>query len=317
MILSKCRGVAFRERKIDGMQSWDKVVVLGASAGGIEALEQIIARLPAEFAAPLLVGVHVPAKHISHLPFILSRAGVLPASHPADGERLRAGHIYIAPPGHDLMIVGFCAAVQASDARAKFRPSLDALLQSAAHHHGPRSIGIILSGALDDGTVGLRSIERAGGITIVQSDAAFDSMPQNALAATKVDHVVLASEVGALLGRLMTATGKTGSAIKPGQHREQVLREVASAMQASSRHPAVPAVASAGPDLNELCLGTALLRAEERIGLLQLFTRGVDAPASDRNLALQYIRALERLSDRLRWEESRQRVWSYEPGKVT
>jgi hypothetical protein len=294
------------------MQSSDKVVVLGASAGGVEALKQIVAGLTAEFAAPLLVGLHVPARHTSDLPSILSRAGVLPARHPVDGERLHAGHIYIAPPGHDLMIVGYCAAVQPCAAQARFRPSLDALFQSAAHHHGPRSIGIVLSGALDDGTVGLRSIARAGGTTIVQSDAAFDSMPQSALAATRADHAVPASKVGALLGSL-TERRRAGAAMEPGQHLEQVVRDIESAMRASSRHCAVAGDASSDEaDLPEVPLGAALVRAEVRIALLQRFALRDDARASDRTVALQHLSALESCSGRLRWLMSRQRVWSYE-----
>jgi two-component system chemotaxis response regulator CheB len=208
------------------------------------------------------------------------------------------------------MIVGYCAAVQPSAAQARFRPSLDALFQSAAHHHGPRSIGVILSGTLNDGTVGLGSIASAGGTTIVQSDAAFDSMPRNALAATRVDHVVPSSQLSALLDRL-TSRARVGAAMPPGQPLELVMREIASAMQASARHCAASGESSSSDlDVADLTPETALLRAEERITCLQEFARRADARASDRAGALECLRALESCSGRLRWLMSRQRVWS-------
>ncbi|HEY8357162.1 MAG TPA: chemotaxis protein CheB [Ramlibacter sp.] len=300
------------------MQCFEKVVVLGASAGGVQALQEIVAGLPADFAAPLLVGLHVSAKHTSYLPSILGRAGVLPARHAVDGESLQGGRIYIAPPGNDLFVVGHRAAVQPSAAHARFRPSLDALFQSTAHHHGRRSIGIVLSGAMDDGAVGLRSIAKAGGTTVVQSDAAFDSMPQNAMATTDVDHVLPAAMVGALLGRLTSRAG-TRAATEPMPHLQQVLRELEGAMRDSARHCALAGVPPC-VDIDTAggrSPGAALLLAERRIALLQRVTRNADARGTDCSHAMRFLAALESCSGRLRAMMSRDRIWAYQPAGIS
>ena len=279
------------------MKQSDKVVVVGASAGGVEALAQLIGALPARFPAPLLVGMHVSAQHTSHLPAILRRAGALAASHAQDGEPLRGGHIYIAPPGHDLMVVGSGVAVQPSAAQARFRPSLDALFQSVAHHHGSRSVGIVLSGALDDGAVGLGSIAAAGGTTIVQSDAAFDSMPKNALAATAVDHLVPASEVGALLVRLI-GRDRLEPAAAPGPGVQRLVLDVEDTLRASAH---LCDAAGGQGDPAESSPARALRRAEERIALLQRLDGRAGLAAADRAVAARQRAALESCSERLRW----------------
>ena len=192
------------------MNSYRKLVVLGASAGGVESLRQVVAGLPRGFAAPVLVAMHMPPCGTTVLPRILSNAGVLRARQAEDGERLEAGRIYVAPPGHDLMIEGPCAAVRPSDRGNRFCPSVDGLFQSAAHYAGVDSIGVVLSGALDDGTPGIRSIQRAGGVTVAQSDAPYDSMPRSAGAAIRIGHTLPAVEIGPLLA-LLTA-GPDGDA---------------------------------------------------------------------------------------------------------
>jgi two-component system chemotaxis response regulator CheB len=129
----------------------------------------------------------------------------LKAVHPEDGAMMKAGHIYVAPPDHHLLIDGHSLAVKKGPKENRFRPSIDALFRSAAYCYGPRAIGVVLSGALDDGTSGLWSVKRLGGVAIVQepSDARFDSMPKSALEYVEIDHKLPAREMSALLSRLV------------------------------------------------------------------------------------------------------------------
>jgi two-component system chemotaxis response regulator CheB len=187
------------------MHGPDRIVVLGASAGGVESLKDVLCDLPADFPAAICVVLHVPAYQPSTLPKILTDCGRLPAMHPADGTNLKAGHIYIAPPDHHLLVDGDLLAVKKGPKENRFRPSIDALFRSVAYHYGPRAIGVVLSGALDDGTSGLWSVKRLGGIAIVQepSDARFESMPRSALEYVVPDHQLPAREIGVLLARLL------------------------------------------------------------------------------------------------------------------
>ncbi len=182
-----------------------RLVVIGASAGGIEALVQLVGALPADFPAAVCIVTHIPAHTDSRLPQILSRAGPLPASHPADGEHFQAGHIYCAPADHHLLIEGDLLLIRRGPTENRFRPSIDALFRSAAYMHRERVIGVVLSGLLDDGTSGLWSIKRLGGVTVVQhpEDALYDSMPLSALQQVEVDHIVRAEDLAAKLTALL------------------------------------------------------------------------------------------------------------------
>jgi two-component system, chemotaxis family, protein-glutamate methylesterase/glutaminase len=178
---------------------------MGCSAGGVEALKEVVSRLPVDLPAPVFVVLHIPPFVSSTLPAILSKAGPLTAVHPRDGVKIENGYIYVAPPDHHLLIEGDYIAVKKGPKENRFRPSIDALFRSAAYSYGSSAIGVILSGALDDGTSGLWSIKRLGGMTIVQepNDARFESMPRSALDYVEVDHIFPSSEIGALLGRLI------------------------------------------------------------------------------------------------------------------
>jgi len=186
------------------MNSSHHIIVIGASAGGVETLIEVVARLPEELPAPVFVVLHIPPFVASSLPEILSRSGPLPAVHPNDGEVINAGVIYIAPPDHHLLVENGSVAVKKGPKENRFRPSIDALFRSAAYIYGPRAIGVVLSGALDDGTSGLWSIKRLGGFTIVQepNQARFESMPRSALEHVEVDYRLPSTEIGALLGLL-------------------------------------------------------------------------------------------------------------------
>jgi two-component system chemotaxis response regulator CheB len=181
-----------------------RCVAIGASAGGLEPLRDVLKRLPAAFPAPVLVAVHVRPSEPSLLPSILGRAGPLTAKHPADGELMEDGVIYIAPPDRHLMIDDGHLAVRRGPKENGFRPSIDVLFRSAAYTFGPHAIGVVLSGSLNDGTSGLWSIKRLGGMAIIQdpSDARFGSMPKSALEYVEADYKIPSSAIGELLGEL-------------------------------------------------------------------------------------------------------------------
>jgi two-component system chemotaxis response regulator CheB len=180
------------------------IIVIGGSAGGVDALRTLVAGLPKGFPAALFVVVHVPPHGPSVLPRILSRAGPLPAIHPQDGQAIRGGTIYVAPPDYHLLVKNGHVRIARGPRENKHRPAADALFRTAARTYGPRVIGVVLSGVLDDGTAGLAAIKRAGGIAVVQhpDDALYAGMPQSALNNVAVDHAVPAAELSALLVRL-------------------------------------------------------------------------------------------------------------------
>jgi two-component system chemotaxis response regulator CheB len=180
------------------------IVVIGASSGGIMALLDLVKTLPADFPAPIFVVQHVAADSHSILPELLSRESALKAKHPRHGETAEPGVIYVAPPDHHLLVENDKVLVTRGPKENRFRPSIDALFRSAAYSYGPRVIGVVLTGYLDDGTSGLWTVQRLGGLAIVQDprDAVSPAMPQNALQYVDADHVVPVAELGALLARL-------------------------------------------------------------------------------------------------------------------
>ena len=184
------------------------LVVIGASAGGIEALRDLLSRLPAEFPAAIAVAIHTSPQSPGIIHEILDRAGPLTAMSPRGGERLAAGRIYVAPPDFHLLIEPGRIRISKGPKENRFRPAIDPLFRSAAQVFGPAVIGVVLTGNLDDGTAGLWAVKQLGGTAIVQdpADALFPSMPESALAHVNVDHVVPLSQLAGLLVRL-TAEG--------------------------------------------------------------------------------------------------------------
>jgi two-component system chemotaxis response regulator CheB len=182
------------------------LIVIGASAGGIDTLVKLVARLPANLPAAICVAVHFPSYSTSVLPRILSRAGPLPAEHAVDGGDLLPGHIFIAPPDRHLLVNRNRVRLSRGPRVHSVRPAIDPLFRSAAQWFGRRAIGVVLSGMLDDGTLGLLAIKRHGGQAVVQSpnEALFSAMPLNAINAMPVDHVVSIEAIGELLMRLAT-----------------------------------------------------------------------------------------------------------------
>jgi two-component system, chemotaxis family, protein-glutamate methylesterase/glutaminase len=181
------------------------VVVVGASAGGIEALTTLVRGVPADLPAAVLVVIHIWPYAKSSLPQLLSRAGALPAAHARDGEPIEHGHIYVAPPDHHLLIRDGRIELTRGPRENDTRPAVDPLFRSAAHAYGKRVIGVILSGALYDGTIGLMAVKARGGVAIVQDpeDAAVGGMPRSALKHVAADYVLPVSEMAAVLTRLI------------------------------------------------------------------------------------------------------------------
>jgi two-component system chemotaxis response regulator CheB len=180
------------------------IVVIGASAGGVETLRELTAGLPANLRAAVFVVLHLPPQGESHLPHILSRAGALQAILAQDGEEIRYGRILIAPPDRHLLLTQAQVRVVYGPRENYFRPAIDPLFRSAALAFGPRVIGVVLTGALDDGASGLVAIKREGGLAVVQDPetAAFPSMPSAALNYVDADACLpvtaLASKIVAL-----------------------------------------------------------------------------------------------------------------------
>jgi len=181
------------------------VVVVGASAGGVDALQKLVANLPPEFPAAVLVVLHVSSSGTSVLPQILSRSGPLPAAFARDGDELVRGQIYVAPADHHMLVHDGHLALSQGPRENGHRPAIDPLFRSAARSRERRTIGVILSGLLDDGASGLRFLKQNGGSAVVQdpTDALFPSMPTAALALTDADAIVPASQIGEALCRLI------------------------------------------------------------------------------------------------------------------
>jgi two-component system, chemotaxis family, protein-glutamate methylesterase/glutaminase len=180
------------------------IIVIGASAGGVETLKSLVRTLPRSLPAAVFVVLHLPAQSKSLLPTILSREETLPAVHPANGDPILPGFIYVAPPDHHLMIREEQMIVVRGPRENRHRPAVDPLFRSAAVAFGTRSVGVILTGALDDGTSGLKAVKQRGGIAIVQDpdEATYPSMPLSAMRNVEVDYTLPVAEIGPLLARL-------------------------------------------------------------------------------------------------------------------
>src|SRR5215467_8584820 len=180
------------------------IIVIGCSVGGVEALQRLVGGLPKDFPAALFVVLHLAPQSTSVLPDILKRAGSLPAGHPRDGEMIRTGRIYVAPPDNHLMIEDGRVRIAHGPKENRHRPAVDPLFRSAAHWYGRRVIGVVLTGSLDDGTAGLLSIKRRGGITIVQdpADAVCGDMPRSAIETVQVDFIEPLERIPQLLEEL-------------------------------------------------------------------------------------------------------------------
>ena len=179
------------------------IIVIGTSAGGLDALRRLTAGLPADLPASIFVVRHC-SPGPSRLAEILNRSGPLPAINPIDHEPVRSGLIYVAPPDRHMLIQDGHVCTSQGPKENHSRPAIDPLFRSAARSYGARVIGVILTGDLDDGTAGLFAVKEQGGIAIVQhpDDAVYPSMPQSALKHVEIDFCLPISEMAAKLVQL-------------------------------------------------------------------------------------------------------------------
>lgn len=185
----------------------DSIVVMGASAGGLETLSKVLSQLPRDFPAPVFVINHMaPDSTGDALLRAFSRDGKLKAEWAKDGQKIAPGRVYVAPADHHMMLGPGKIRVTNGARENRSRPGIDPLFRSAAVAYGNKVIGVVLTGYLDDGTAGLLAIKKCGGTAVIQdpSDADYPDMPLNALHQVKIDHCVPAREMGSLLTLLVS-----------------------------------------------------------------------------------------------------------------
>jgi two-component system, chemotaxis family, protein-glutamate methylesterase/glutaminase len=188
-----------------------RLIVIGASAGGVEALRAVVAGLPPDLAAAVVVVLHIPRGAPSALPGILDRAGPLPAVAAEHAAALRPGVVYTAPADHHVLVVDGRLRLSTGPTENGHRPAIDPLFRSAALSHGPDAVGVVLSGTRDDGTAGLAAIAARGGAAVVQEpdDALHAAMPASALAQVPDALVHPAPKIGPVLGELVSRPADT------------------------------------------------------------------------------------------------------------
>lgn len=198
------------------MESPAAIVVVGASAGGVDAIRTLVGGLPRSLDAAVFVVLHIGA-HKSNLPWLLSRAGPLPAAHPFDGEAIGAGRIYVAPPDHHMLVERGRISLTKGPRENWARPAIDPLFRSAARAYKKDVIGVVLTGGLNDGTAGLFEVKSNGGLAIVQdpTDAASDSMPRSAIANVDIDHMVPVSDIARLVGAAIDTRSSRAAPSQP------------------------------------------------------------------------------------------------------
>ncbi len=177
------------------------IIVIGASAGGVQVLADLIGALPPTLPASVFIVMHLAPHGASAMPAILCRSGPLKAVHPADGEPIEQGKVYVAPPDHHLLLEPDCVRISRGPTENGYRPAVDVLFRTAAQVYGPRVIGVVLTGNLDDGTAGLALIKKYRGTAVVQDpeEANFPGMPRSAIASVDVDHILPVADIAPLL----------------------------------------------------------------------------------------------------------------------
>jgi two-component system, chemotaxis family, protein-glutamate methylesterase/glutaminase len=223
------------------------VIVIGASTGGVATLFELAAALPAEINAVIGVVLHVGGNN-SLMPELLTARGPLPAVHPQDGERLASGKIFVAPPDHHMMFTRNTVSLTRGPRENHARPAIDPLFRSVALAWGPRAIGVVLTGALDDGTAGLAAIKECGGVAIVQDPrtAVDPSMPASALANVAVGACLPVADIpAALMARVGQVPPAPANAARQRLMLENAIFEGKQTMQKTLEDLAVVAKPSA------------------------------------------------------------------------
>jgi two-component system, chemotaxis family, protein-glutamate methylesterase/glutaminase len=242
-------------------------MVIGASAGGLKALEQIARELPKDMPACLFVVMHIASDNSGALAQIIARRAALKVKRAEHGDPIEHGRLYVAPPDRHLLVGEGSVELSSGPRENRSRPALDPLFRSAALHYGARVAGVVLTGLLDDGTAGLLAIQRGGGVTIVQdpADAEFSGMPLSALARVKVDHCVPLRDIPPLLEAL--ADGRKG-AVRAAETVPEKMLAVLGGPDPMGHGLTGPATLSAQRGLIEHNLWLAVRVLEEHAALL-------------------------------------------------
>ena len=195
------------------------IVVIGASAGGLDAVRVLVKNLSPQLPASIFVVIHTSPEGPGLLASILNRVGTLRVVTAQDGAAFERGVVYVAPPDRHLLFNGDHIEVSRGPREHHFRPAIDPLFRSAAQHHGKRVIGIVMTGNMADGTHGLMVIKHAGGVAVVQdpNEAAVPMMPINAIQHVNVDYVLPTKEIGSVIEELVMDSQPQGP--KPGKPR--------------------------------------------------------------------------------------------------
>jgi two-component system, chemotaxis family, protein-glutamate methylesterase/glutaminase len=237
-----------------------RLVVIGTSAGGIEALKKLLAQLPQDFPAPVFIVMHMGADSDGEVFVrVLKASGGLPCQLAQDGQAFKSGHVYLAPPDQHMLIARGKLMLSKGARENRFRPAIDPLFRSAAVTYGNHVIGIILTGYLDDGTSGMLAIKRCGGICVAQdlNDALYPDMPQSVITNVGADYCVPIAQMGALLAELV---GKEPPASK--KIPEDLVIEAKIAQRVVSDLPAVEMLGDKTPFTCPDCGGTLWEKAE-------------------------------------------------------
>ncbi|HEY4010301.1 MAG TPA: chemotaxis protein CheB [Acidobacteriaceae bacterium] len=198
------------------------IIVIGASAGGFEAIQRLVAGLPRDLEAAVFITIHLYPRSEGVLPDLLNRAGPLPAAHPWEETPIEMGRIYVAPPDYHLIVSPKTVHVGHGPKENLHRPCINTMFRSAAMSHGERVAGVLLTGLLDDGSAGLWEIQQHGGVTVVQDpdEAAFRSMPESAILGLNVQYILRLAEIPPLLRRL-TIGDRTESRAQQADSRSE------------------------------------------------------------------------------------------------
>src|SRR3954452_7231757 len=262
-----------------------RLIVVGASAGGVEALTALVRALPADFPAAVAIVLHVASSGTSLLPAILGRAGSIRVQAARDGQAVEAGCVVVAPPDQHLTVLDGQYLLRHGPRENGHRPAIDPLFASAADAYGGAAIGVILTGALDDGAAGLAAIKVGGGLAVVQDpdDALYSGMPVNALARVEPDHVVPLVELAPLLVELARDDGPmTEPPPDPPPHAERPGPEL-------DASPGMPAGEAAGLSCPEC--GGSLWYVDDN-GTFRFRCR-IGHAYSDQSLLREHARSLE------------------------
>ncbi|WLD57205.1 chemotaxis protein CheB [Salinispirillum sp. LH 10-3-1] len=280
------------------------LVVVGASAGGMAALKELVAQFPPDFPAPVFIVNHMGAHTTGEaLVKVLNESSSLTCAHGHHEEVFKSGHIYLAPSDQHMLIVKRKILITKVARENRSRPAIDPLFRSAAVAYSNRVIGIILTGYLDDGTSGMRAIKRCGGVCIAQDpeDAAYPDMPQSVIANVGADYCLPVAEMGALLTDLVTRELPENEPVP-----EDIVIEAKIAQRVLSDLPSVEALGEQVPFNCPDCGGVLWQMADGK--LLRYRCHTGHAFTSSALLAQQSVKIEETLWVALRMFEERQNL---------